>query len=131
MSSPNQTKLGIEYHQCNDSVKQKSIFGLACLGKNLGFHTEMLESREKGILKIGLFHRDKELSKSNQTRYAVSPVKWERKIKKNWYTLSGKKLVFHTELFKFREKGNLNKGIFHRVKELSESKQTRYGVSPA
>ena len=49
---------------------------------------------------------------------------------KKWYTLSGKKLVFPTELFEFREKRILKKGLFHRVKELSKSNQTQYGVSP-
>ena len=39
-------------------------------------------------------------------------------------------LVFHTELFEFREKRILIKGLFHRVKELSKSNQTEYGLSP-
>ena len=39
------TKLGIEYNQCYESVKQKKI-GRACLRKKLGSHTEFCESRE-------------------------------------------------------------------------------------
>ena len=62
----------MEYHQCNESVTQK--IGRAGLGKKLGLRTEFGEFRKKGILKIGFFHRVKELSKSNQTRYWVSPV---------------------------------------------------------
>ena len=54
--------------------KTKRIFGIACLGKKLVFHTEICEFRKQRILKIGLFRRVKELSKSNQTRYGVSPV---------------------------------------------------------
>ena len=73
MSFPNQTKLGIEYHQCIDSLKQK-FFWFSLPRKKLDFHTELFKFREKGILKIGLFHRGKELSKSNQTRFGVSPV---------------------------------------------------------
>ena len=50
------------------------MFGIACLGKKLVFHAELFEFREKGILKVGLFHRVKELSKPNQTRNGLSPV---------------------------------------------------------
>ena len=69
----NQTKLCMEYHQCKESVKQKKI-SYTLSGKNLLFHTELFELREKGILKKDLFHRVKELSKSNQTRCGVWPV---------------------------------------------------------
>ena len=50
------------------------VVAIACLGKKMSFHTELFEFREKGILKIVFFHRVKELSKSNQTRYGESPV---------------------------------------------------------
>ena len=75
-SCPNQTKLGIEYHQCNDSVKQKSCW-YSLPRKKMVFHTEFCEFRELRIFenfKKNLFHRVKELSKSNQTRYWVSRV---------------------------------------------------------
>ena len=49
------------YLECN----AKGIFAIVFLGKKLGFHTEICELREKRILKIGLFRRVKELSKSN------------------------------------------------------------------
>ena len=39
---------------------------MACLGKKLGFHTEICKFPEYRILKIGLFRRVKELSKVNQ-----------------------------------------------------------------
>ena len=52
----------------------KRISAIACLGKKLVFHTEICEFRKKRILKIGLFDRVKELSKSNQTWYGVSHV---------------------------------------------------------
>ena len=51
------------------------------------------------MLKIGLFHRVKELSKSNQTWHKVSPVNLESKIKRVFATAClGKKLAFHTEI---------------------------------
>ena len=62
----------MEYHQCNESDKQK--IGRAGPGKKFSFRTEFCEFREKGILKIGFFHGVIELSKSNETRYVVSPV---------------------------------------------------------
>ena len=103
----------MEYPHCNDSVQQKNVFGLAFLGKKLGFHTELFEFREKGLLKIGFFYRVKALSKSNQTRYGVSPVQWEYKAKSIFgLAWLGKKLGFHTELFEFREKEVLKIGFF-------------------
>ena len=45
---PNQTKHGMEYHQCNESVKQKS-FWQSVPRKKLGFHTEFCEFRELRI----------------------------------------------------------------------------------
>ena len=56
-----------------------------------------------GNLKLGLFRRVKELSKSNQTRYGVSHIYVER-IAKGILAIAllGKKLVFHTETCEFR-----------------------------
>ena len=111
--------------------KTKRIFGIACLGKKLVFHTEICEFRKQRILKIGLFCGVKELSKSIQTRYVVSPVYLEAKTKR-YFAIAclGKKLVFHTEICEFRKQRILKIGLFGRVKELSKSNQTRYGVSP-
>ena len=51
------------------------------------------------MLKIGLFCRVKELSKSNQTWYGVSPMYLESKTKRIFAVVClGKKLVFHTEI---------------------------------
>ena len=76
----------------------------ACPGEKLGFHTEICEFHEQRILKIGLFHRVKELSKSNQKRYGVFPVYKEYKIKRFFcHTVPKKKLVFHAEICEFRE----------------------------
>ena len=47
-------------------------FAIACLGKELVFHTKIFEFRENRILKIGLFHRVKKLCKSNQPNLAWS-----------------------------------------------------------
>ena len=49
-----------------------SIFGIASLGKKLAFHTEICDYFRYLIFKNSIFHRVKELSKSNQTRYRVS-----------------------------------------------------------
>ena len=62
----------MEYNQCNESVKQKKWYTLS--GKKLVFNKELFEFREKRIFKKGLFHRVKELAKSNQAWYAASPV---------------------------------------------------------
>ena len=48
------------------------IFGIASLGKKLAFHTEICDYFKYLIFKNSIFHRVKELSKSNQTRYRVS-----------------------------------------------------------
>ena len=53
--------------------------------------------------KTGLFYRVKELFKSNQTRYGVSPVQLERKTKKIGIAVLGKKLGCHTEICEFRD----------------------------
>ena len=81
--------------------KTKRFFGIACLGKKLVFHTEICEFRKQRILKIGLFRfsRVKELSKSNQTRYGVSPVYLEAKTKRIFaIALLGKKFAFQSEI---------------------------------
>ena len=76
----NQTRHGVSYEY--PELKAKRFFGMACLRKKLGFHTEICEFREKPILKIGLFHVVKELSKSNQTWHGVSYEYLEYKAKR-------------------------------------------------
>ena len=124
----NQIGYGV-YHGYLD-CKTKRIFAIACAGKKLVFPTEICEFREYRILKIGLFRRVKDLSKSNQTRYGVSLVYIKSKTKRVFaIDCLGKKLVFHTEICEFREYRILKIGLFHRVKDFSKSNQTRYGVS--
>ena len=65
--------------------KAKIICGIAYPAEKLEFHTEFFEFCEKGILKIGLFHRVKELSKSNQTRCGVHQCNESVKQKKLVY----------------------------------------------
>ena len=65
----NQTGYGV-YHGYLD-CKTKRIFAIACAGKKLVFRTEICEFREYRILKIGLFHWVKDLSKLNQTGHGV------------------------------------------------------------
>ena len=52
----------------------KRVFAIASLGKKLGLHTEICDYFEYLILKYSIFHRVKELSKLNQTRYGVFHV---------------------------------------------------------
>ena len=115
----NQTRY-VVYHGYLD-FKTKRGFAIDCLGKKLVFHTKTCEFREYRILKIGLFHRVKELFKSNQTRYGVSHVYLDCKTERIFgIACVGKKLVFRTEICKFRDWRILKIGLFHRVKELSK-----------
>ena len=78
--------------------RTKRIFAIACLGNKLAFCTEIFEYFEYIISKIGLFHRVKELFKSNQTGYGVSHVYLEPRTKRIFaIACLGKKLVFHTK----------------------------------
>ena len=54
--------------------RTKNFFAIACLVKKILFYTELLEFRERGILKTGLFHRVKNVFKSFQTQSQKSPV---------------------------------------------------------
>ena len=88
------------YLECN----AKRNFAIALLGKKLGFHTEVCEFREKRFLKLGLFGRVKELSKSKQTRYGIFHLYLECNAKGTFaIALLGRKLGFHTEICEFRE----------------------------
>ena len=78
--------------------KTKRIFALACLGKKLVFHTEICEYFEYLISKICLFHRVKELFKSNQTGYGVYHGQVESRTKIILaIACLGKKFVFQSE----------------------------------
>ena len=110
--------------------KTKGVFALAFLAKKLGFHTEICEFRKQRILKIGLFRRVKDFFKSNQTRYGVYHVYLNYKTKK-FFAIHClvKKFAFHTEICYYFEYLFSKCSIFHRVKDLSNSNQTRSGVS--
>ena len=109
--------------------KTKRIFGIACLGQKLDFHTEICVYFEYLFFKYSIFRRVKKLSKSKQTRYGVSHVYLERKTKRIFgIACLGQKLAFHTEICVYFEYLFFKYSIFHRVKELSKSNQTRYGV---
>ena len=110
--------------------RTKRIFAIACLGKKLVLQSEICEYFEYLISKIGLFHRVKELFKSNQTRYGVSCVYLESRTKRIFaIACLGKKLVLQSEICEYFEYLNSKIGLFHRVKELFKSNQTRYRVS--
>ena len=95
------------------------IFGIACLGKKLAFDTETCYYFEYIFSKIGLFDRVKELFKSNQTRYGVSPVYLESKTQRIFgIAYLGKKLAFDTEICDYFEYLISKTEKFYRVKEL-------------
>ena len=48
--------------------KTKRMFAIDCLGKKLASHREFCDYFQYLIFKYSIFHRAKELSKSNQTR---------------------------------------------------------------
>ena len=80
---------------------------------------------------MGHFQRVMELSKIHQTLYRVSSVYLQCSTKGNFaIACLAKKLVFHTEICKFREKRSLTIRFFQRVKELSKSSQSQYEVLP-
>ena len=62
--------------------KTKQIFAIACVGKKLVFHTEVCNYFKYLFFEYSIFRRVKELCKSNQTRYAVSPRYVECKTKR-------------------------------------------------
>ena len=68
------------------------------------------------------------LFKSNQTQYGVFHVELEWKTK-SFFGIAclEKKLAFHTEICYYFKKAILKIGLFHQVKELVKSNQTRYG----
>ena len=80
----------------------KKVFAIACLGKKLVIHTEICDLFKSLILIYSIFHWVKELSKSNQTWYGVSPVYIESETKR-FFAIAclGKKLVFHTEILTY------------------------------
>ena len=93
----NQTRYGV-FHGYLDG-KTKRIVAIACLGKKLVLQSEICEYFEYLISKIGLFHRVKELFKSNQTRYGVSRVYLESRTKRLFaIACLGKKFVFQSEI---------------------------------
>ena len=84
--------------------KTEKVFAIACLGKKLVFHTEICYYFEYLILKYNIFHRAKELFKSNQTQYEEFHGYLECKTKTIFaIACLGKKLVFHTETCEFRD----------------------------
>ena len=79
--------------------RTKRIFAIACLGKKLVLQSEICEYFEYLISKIGLFHRVKELFKSNQARNGVSRVYLESRTKRVFaIACLGKKFVFQSEI---------------------------------
>ena len=100
-SCPNQTKRGMEYHQCNESVKQKN-FWLSAPRKKLGFHTEFCEFRGLRILLFFSAGQGVVQIKPN-TVWSITSVMRVKSKKKFWLSPPRKKLGFHTEFCEFRE----------------------------
>ena len=100
MSKSNQTWYGVSPVYIESETKR--FFAIACLGKKLVCHTELFDLFKSLILIYSIFHWVKELSKSNQTWYGVSPVYIESETKR-FFAIAclGKKLVFHTEILTY------------------------------
>ena len=132
-SCPNLTKLDIEYPMCAQIVKQNEfLLQLAQEKSQYCIRKFAIISNKFAILilKIGLSRRAKELSKSNHTRYGVSHVYLESKIERIFaIACLGKKFVFQSELQTYSLILFSKIQKFYRIKELSKSNQTRYGVS--
>ena len=102
MFKSNKTRYGVSpgYIEC----KTKRSFGIACLGKKFVFQSEISVYSLILFSKLEKFGRVKELFKSNQTRYRVSPVFVECKTKRIFaIACIEKKLVFHTKICEFHD----------------------------
>ena len=77
----------------------KKIFGIACLGKKLTLCTEICDYFQYLIFKYSVFHRVKELLKSNQTGYGLYYGYLECKTE-SFFAIAclEKKLAFHREI---------------------------------
>ena len=79
--------------------RTKTIFAIACLGKKLVLQSEISSYSLILFSKIKKFYRVKEMFKSNQTWYAVSPVYVESRTKRIFaIACLGKKLVSQSEI---------------------------------
>ena len=130
----NQTKRGMEYHQFNESVKPKKIVR-ACRGKSWVFIRNFANFANCEFLKILNFFSAGEgvVQIKPNSVLSINSVMRVQSKKVVGIACLGKKMVFHTEFCEFRELRNFEnfkKILFHQVKELSKSNQTRYWVSP-
>ena len=103
-SCPNQTKLGIEFQQCNESAKQK-VVGKACLGKKWFLIRNFANSANCEFLRIlKKFFFIGSRSCPNQTKLGFEYHQCNNRVKPKscWYSLPRKKIGFHTEFCEFR-----------------------------
>ena len=123
----------MEYPMCAQIVKQKEfLLQLAQEKSQYCIRKFAIISNKFAILilKLGLIRRIKELSKSNQTWYGVSHVCVDCKTKRVFaIACLGKKFVFQSEILTYSLILFSKIQKFYRIKELSKSNQTRYGVS--
>ena len=128
LSKCNQTRHGVSQLYLESKIEK--IFAIACLGKKFVFQSEVQTYSLILFSKIQKFYRIKELSKPNQTRYGLSHVYLESKTKRIFaIACLGKKLVFQSEIQTYSLILFSKIQKFYRIKELSKSNQTRYGVS--
>ena len=125
----NQTRYGVSPVYLDS--KTKTIFAIAFLEKKFVFQSETSTYSLILFSKIWKFHRVKELFKSNQTWYGVSPVYLDSKTKRiSAIVFLEKKFVFQSEISTYSLILFSKILKFYWVKELSKSIQTRHGVSP-
>ena len=130
-SCPNQTKLGIEYHPCNESVKQK-VVGIACLEKKWFFIRNFANFANCELLRIlKKFFSIGSWSCPNQSKRSMEHHQCNESVKKKNFgrACQGKILVFIRNFANFANCEFLRifkKILFQQVKELSKSNQTRH-----
>ena len=93
---------------CEGRVANKNLFGYSLPRTKIWVFIRNFANFAKcdflRILEIGLFHRVKELSKSNQTWHIVCPVYVEYKTKRNFaIACLRQKLGFRTVICDYRE----------------------------
>ena len=113
----------------NWSVKQKN-FCSSLSRKKITFHTKICDYFQCLIFKYSIFHRVKEMFKSNQSGYGVYQGYLEYETKRILaINCLEKKLTFHTEICDYFQCLVFKYIIFHRVKELFKSNQIGYGLN--
>ena len=97
-------------------------------GKKVRFSNRNLRNSRLTNFKNRSFSSDEGFIQIKRAQYVSSIPCLFRVWNKNYDCFPGKKNVFHTEFWDYFKNLILKNSIFHRVKKLSKSNHTRYGV---